>query len=39
MKPKRAVLTNLHNDLDYATLVRQLPEHIRPAHDGMVLDF
>ncbi len=31
MKPKRAVLTNLHNDLDYATLARQLPDHIRPA--------
>ncbi len=39
MKPRRAVLTNLHNDLDYGTLVRQLPEHIRPAHDGLVLAF
>ena len=39
MKPKRAVLTNLHNDLDYATLARRLPDHIRPAHDGMVLTF
>ncbi len=39
MKPKRAVLTNLHNDLDYQTLSRQLPDHIRPAHDGMVLAF
>ena len=39
MKPKRAVLTNLHNDLDYATLCRDLPAHVRPAYDGMVLTF
>jgi phosphoribosyl 1,2-cyclic phosphate phosphodiesterase len=38
MKPKRAVLTNLHSDLDYAKLCRDLPEHIRPAYDGMVLE-
>jgi phosphoribosyl 1,2-cyclic phosphate phosphodiesterase len=38
MKPRRAVLTNLHCDLDYNTLCRDLPDHIRPAFDGMVLD-
>jgi phosphoribosyl 1,2-cyclic phosphate phosphodiesterase len=38
MKPRRAVLTNLHNDLDYRTLERELPPHVRPAFDGMVLD-
>jgi len=38
MKPKRAVLTNLHVDLDYDTLKRELPDHITPAFDGMVLD-
>jgi phosphoribosyl 1,2-cyclic phosphate phosphodiesterase len=37
--PKRAVLTNMHVDLDYATLEAELPPHIRPAHDGMVLQF
>lgn len=37
MQPRRAVLTNLHTDLDYAALCSSLPEHIRPAHDGMVL--
>lgn len=37
MKPKRAVLTNLHNDLDYQTLCRELPAHIVPAYDGMVI--
>jgi phosphoribosyl 1,2-cyclic phosphate phosphodiesterase len=39
MKPKRAVLTNLHNDLDYATLCKELPAHVRPAYDGLELEF
>lgn len=38
-KPARAVLTNLHNDLDYATLVGEIPAGVTPAHDGLVLDF
>lgn len=33
--PTRAVLTNMHNDLDYADLLAELPPHIRPAYDGM----
>lgn len=33
------VLTNLHVDLDYQTLKRELPEGIEPAYDGMVLEF
>jgi phosphoribosyl 1,2-cyclic phosphate phosphodiesterase len=37
-KPRRAVLTNLHTDLDYRTLERDLPAHVRPAYDGMVVD-
>ena len=36
-KPRRAVLTNLHNDLDYAKLAASLPAHITPAYDGMVI--
>jgi phosphoribosyl 1,2-cyclic phosphate phosphodiesterase len=35
VKPKRAILTNLHLDLDYETLKRELPENIEPAYDGM----
>jgi phosphoribosyl 1,2-cyclic phosphate phosphodiesterase len=38
MKPRRAVLTNLHNDLDYRTLLNELPAHVTPAHDGMVIN-
>jgi phosphoribosyl 1,2-cyclic phosphate phosphodiesterase len=37
MKPRRAVLTNLHNDLDYAALNAELAEGIEPAFDGMTL--
>lgn len=38
VKPKRAILTNLHYDLDYETLRRELPEGVEPAYDGMVLE-
>ena len=37
MKPKRAILTNLHVDLDYETLKATLPTHVEPAFDGMKL--
>ncbi|MFI5012062.1 MAG: MBL fold metallo-hydrolase [Hyphomicrobiales bacterium] len=36
-KPQRAVLTNMHTDLDYATLAATLPPNITPAYDGMQL--
>jgi phosphoribosyl 1,2-cyclic phosphate phosphodiesterase len=36
-QPARAVLTNMHNDMDYATITAETPEHVTPAHDGMVL--
>ena len=35
IEPGRAVLTNLHADLDYASLKAQLPAHVEPAYDGM----
>ena len=37
--PRRAVLTNMHIDLDYATLEAETPDHITPAYDGMVLSY
>jgi phosphoribosyl 1,2-cyclic phosphate phosphodiesterase len=37
LKPRRAVLTNLHTDLDYATLAAELPANVVPAYDGMRL--
>jgi phosphoribosyl 1,2-cyclic phosphate phosphodiesterase len=35
LKPRRAILTNLHADLDYETLRNELPPHVEPAYDGM----
>jgi phosphoribosyl 1,2-cyclic phosphate phosphodiesterase len=37
VKPKRAILTNMHSDLDYAELKARLPAHIEPAYDGMTI--
>jgi phosphoribosyl 1,2-cyclic phosphate phosphodiesterase len=37
-KPRRAVLTHMHTDLDYATLKRELPPGIEPAYDGMEIE-
>ncbi|MCK0197806.1 MBL fold metallo-hydrolase [Ancylobacter sp. 6x-1] len=37
LKPKRAILTNMHVDLDYGTLRRELPPGIEPAYDGMTI--
>ncbi|MGB3556835.1 MAG: MBL fold metallo-hydrolase [Jannaschia sp.] len=36
--PARAVLTDLHNDLDWATLGAETPDHVTPAFDGMVIE-
>ncbi len=37
--PKKAVLTNLHSDLDYHELNNKLKKNIIPAHDGLSLVF
>lgn len=36
--PRRAVLTNMHIDMDHATVEAETPAHISAAYDGMVLD-
>jgi len=38
IKPRRAILTNLHNDLDYEELAAYLPENVEPAWDGMQIE-
>lgn len=35
VKPRRAILTNMHIDLDFETLRGQLPEGVEPAFDGL----
>jgi phosphoribosyl 1,2-cyclic phosphate phosphodiesterase len=37
IKPKHAVLTNLHQDLDYERLRGELPEGVAPAYDGLTI--
>ena len=37
LSPKRAILTNLHVDLDYDRLNAELPAHVEPAHDGLTI--
>ena len=36
-KPKRAVITNMHSDVDYEVLRQSLPNGVVPAYDGMRL--
>lgn len=38
LMPKHAVLTNMHLDLDYATLKARLPEGVEPGYDGYSAD-
>ncbi len=35
LKPKRAILTNMHVDMDYDTLRKSLPTNVEPAYDGL----
>jgi phosphoribosyl 1,2-cyclic phosphate phosphodiesterase len=39
IKPRRAILTNMHSDLDFEALRAKLPPHIEPAFDGMRVAF
>ena len=39
VKPKKAILTNLHVDLDYQYLKKKLPSNILPAYDGLNFSF
>jgi phosphoribosyl 1,2-cyclic phosphate phosphodiesterase len=38
LKPRRAILTNLHSELDFETLRKKLPPNVEPAFDGMVFE-
>jgi len=39
VKPKKAILTNLHVDLDYFDLKKKLPNNIIAAYDGLSFNF
>jgi phosphoribosyl 1,2-cyclic phosphate phosphodiesterase len=36
-KPRQAIITNMHSDLDYEVLRQSLPPNVIPAYDGMRL--
>jgi len=38
LEPRRAILTNLHAELDYETLRRKLPPNVEPAYDGITFE-
>jgi phosphoribosyl 1,2-cyclic phosphate phosphodiesterase len=38
IRPRRAILTNLHTDLDYDRLAAELPVGVEPAYDGMRIE-
>jgi phosphoribosyl 1,2-cyclic phosphate phosphodiesterase len=38
LKVKRAILTHMTVELDYDALRRQLPPHVEPGYDGMVVE-
>ena len=38
LKPTRAIITNMHVDMDFGTLREELPAHIEPAYDGLAVE-
>lgn len=39
VSPRLAVLTNMHLDMDYRTLERELPPGVMPGYDGLSIEF
>lgn len=39
LAPRRAILTNLHSDLDYESVRSSVPAHVEPAYDGMKISY
>jgi phosphoribosyl 1,2-cyclic phosphate phosphodiesterase len=39
IKPARAILTNMHSDLDFEEVRAKLPPNVVPAYDGMRVEF
>lgn len=38
LQPRRTILTNLHVDMDYRSLLRQLPSGVEPGYDGLAVE-
>ena len=39
LKPKKGILINMHIDLDYDKIKKNLPKNIFPAYDGLSFKF
>ena len=39
VQPRQAYLTHMSHDIDYESLCRELPPHVKPAHDGLSFEF
>ena len=37
LKPKKSILTNLSNEIDYNEIKKKLPKNVIPAHDGLTV--
>ena len=35
IKPKKSILTNLSNEIDYNEIKKKLPKNVIPAYDGL----
>ena len=35
LRPKKTILTNLHSDLDYNKLKKELPKNVIPGYDNL----
>lgn len=38
LHPERAILTHMHTPLDHAVVMAETPDHVEPAHDGLVIE-
>jgi len=38
LKPRRAILTHMHTPLDYDTVMRETPDNVEPAYDGLAVE-
>ncbi len=38
LSPRKAILTHMHIPLDYDTVMRETPDNVEPAYDGMTIE-
>ena len=38
LHPRRGIMTHMHTPLDYDTVLRETPDHVEPAYDGLTIE-